>query len=405
MSGLDPRTWIPSIGKSEKASKSPAYQAAIRAMDSIDREVRKTFEKQKALIPVLRWSKFKMNLSKFAHAADAFLKYQLYIDALLSDPAITKGLNDLMQQFILDLYGKEAAGHDFIKINPSDKLSEIASEIQTVKGNFQKPDIDWRTVLPEQKPSSVSPKPPAQTAAASADNELVKEAVFGWLHKLPELQNLTQNIKDLYGRIVDMYTNNKRYLKALAKAYNSGSVQNFTEVAKEFHGTVGGDIRAAKSLWGAQLAGIVEQHRKRIEVIESKEREAEEERQRKQEARRQSEDQPLTEPEDEQALSIPGPQGNQPVVPEKPKDEQALTIPGEEVQAPAESESGQFEKIPGTPGTATQEFMDKIRKIAVLTQDPYRIAYEVLVFAEKVEAEDPDLANKLMAIAEEAFDE
>jgi hypothetical protein len=92
------------FGKGSLAKKSESYREAIRIMEEIDDNIRAAFKKQQQFAKEAYWGKFKMDLSRFAHAVNDFFNQQVII-ITLAESSPTKGnLQALMGKVPFEVY-------------------------------------------------------------------------------------------------------------------------------------------------------------------------------------------------------------------------------------------------------------------------------------------------------------
>ncbi|HUU88711.1 MAG TPA: hypothetical protein VMX17_13300 [Candidatus Glassbacteria bacterium] len=92
------------FGKGGLEKKSDSYKQAVRIMTEIDDNIRAAFKKQQQFAKEAYWGKFKMDLSRFAHAVNDFFNQQVII-ITLADSSQTKGnLQALMSKVSFEIY-------------------------------------------------------------------------------------------------------------------------------------------------------------------------------------------------------------------------------------------------------------------------------------------------------------
>lgn len=102
---------LASIGRKGLARKSESYGQALAAMEEMDRNLRERFKLQKNAVKQAYWGKFKMDIKRFALAADQFMKHQLVIVAFTTDKSTKEGMKQLLANIPLEIYrGSGSAG-------------------------------------------------------------------------------------------------------------------------------------------------------------------------------------------------------------------------------------------------------------------------------------------------------
>jgi len=414
----------------------------------------------------LQRSKTKMDLAQFAANTKTFLDIQTAMVSVAS-PANKEALQKLISCIPFELY-KRSKPEALRGFNPQTAAREVITSINqannALKGSMRGAVLDpsqkledWRDVararLAKVKAESTKPSMPQKKSDVAEEiNALIKSSgIFDkWLgsrhfRQLETGRNLDEAMERMVQAAEDVFRSNEQEYEEIHQAFSKGDPTKYLEGIEQMR-----DVSSDAALniiqdWDKHFEPLIQQSvaqesqpegeanvmeqkpegeadvvehiappdipdlepdisetEKPVSINESEVGKPTEETETKvEEPKAEPEDKPaqkeLVEEEPQPVASEPAQQTVEP--PPVPK-----TTPQPQARKRKTAPKPRKSEPKAATGSTMVDFMERITKLAE-DSDPCFVAMEILKFAEEVDTYDPDLANRLTAIAEEALDE